>query len=315
MLVFMHSFTMYGGSWAFPEGIHSISAYWWVAKVSFSCLLETFVFISGYLLCFQMQNKGITFSSLIQNKAKRIYLPCIVFSIIYFCCFKTYTTLPKFLYSLLNGCGHLWFLPMLFWCFIGGYLLLKARIPEWSKIVLLVALSLFSKQLSFLPFRIGNSCYYLLFFYIGSVVYTHKDNVLCFFTKKKIVWLVVGYATTMILGLLLLRYLQSIDSNIPSQHIAIMLGETATKVIYAILGTMVLYLIANHIPNKQQYTNVISTLNMCSFSIYIYHQFILEYLYYHTTLPKMVGSLWLPWIGFFATITFTILYSYTTKKI
>ncbi len=53
LIVFLHSFTCYNGSWAEPLGYIDIPAYKWLARVSFAFTLEAFVFISGYLFAFQ----------------------------------------------------------------------------------------------------------------------------------------------------------------------------------------------------------------------------------------------------------------------
>ncbi len=53
LIVFMHSFTCFQGSWPPPEGFVDIPLYKWIARTSFAFTLEAFVFISGYLFAFQ----------------------------------------------------------------------------------------------------------------------------------------------------------------------------------------------------------------------------------------------------------------------
>lgn len=53
LIVFMHSFTCYNGSWKEPAGYVDIPLYKWLARISFAYTLEAFVFISGYLFAFQ----------------------------------------------------------------------------------------------------------------------------------------------------------------------------------------------------------------------------------------------------------------------
>lgn len=314
LLVLMHSFTMYGGAWSLPEGIRPVPAYWWIAKISFSFLLETFVFISGYILCFQMQRKRITFPSLVQKKLKRIYLPSIVFSILYFCCFSTYKNAIGCVYSILNGCGHLWFLPMLFWCFIGGYALLQLQIPDWIKLLCLLLLAIISGPLSFLPLRIGNACYYLFFFYTGVVVHRQKDNILHFFTRNRVVWTILVYIAVVVGGLLFNNYLQSIDNAASLWHLPIVFAKTAVKMLYATVGTVMSYLVVNLIiKSRVEIGEPWTTFNQCCFGVYIYHQFILEYLYYHTALPTSVGSYWLPWVGLAVALPAAFILSYVTR--
>lgn len=53
LIVFMHAFTCYNGSWKPPAGYVDILVYKWLARISFAFTLESFVFISGYLFGFQ----------------------------------------------------------------------------------------------------------------------------------------------------------------------------------------------------------------------------------------------------------------------
>ena len=53
LIVFMHSFTCYDGSWHEPAGYVDVPLYMWLSRVSFAFTLEAFVFISGYLFAFQ----------------------------------------------------------------------------------------------------------------------------------------------------------------------------------------------------------------------------------------------------------------------
>lgn len=53
LIVFMHAFTCYDGSWREPVGYVDIPLYKWLARSSFAFTLEAFVFISGYLYAFQ----------------------------------------------------------------------------------------------------------------------------------------------------------------------------------------------------------------------------------------------------------------------
>lgn len=53
LIVFMHSFTCYDGSWSQPVGYVDVPLYKWLSRTSFAFTLEAFVFISGYLFAFQ----------------------------------------------------------------------------------------------------------------------------------------------------------------------------------------------------------------------------------------------------------------------
>ena len=94
-------------------------------------MLETFVFISGYLFGFQVQKNGIgiiCFKNTILKKAKRLLLPCFFFGVIYYTVFYDLSKpVYEISYSIMCGTGHLWFLPMLFWCFTEIYLIERLK--------------------------------------------------------------------------------------------------------------------------------------------------------------------------------------------
>ena len=94
LIVFMHAFTCYQGGWAKPEGYIDIPFYKWIARGAFAFALEAFVFISGYLFGYQsitlMRWGGVL------NKAKRLIVPSIIFSIPYFFIFYDYRGILDF---------------------------------------------------------------------------------------------------------------------------------------------------------------------------------------------------------------------------
>ena len=47
LLVVYHAFIIYRGGWEPPVGFKNVVVYKWIAEVSYSFMLETFVFISG----------------------------------------------------------------------------------------------------------------------------------------------------------------------------------------------------------------------------------------------------------------------------
>ena len=132
LLIVYHAFIIYQGGWSEPEEFAPVAAYWWIAKVSYSILLPMFVFVSGYVFAFQVivLGKPIRVGDVAIRKFRRLLLPCYVFGAIYYFLFEFSPTdffIFQFLYSVANGIGHLWFLPMLFWCFVGGAVVMKRK--------------------------------------------------------------------------------------------------------------------------------------------------------------------------------------------
>ena len=118
-IVAVVAFHVYGMMYAdhFPKSkdlYHQI--YWtWNQCGLINIAMPMFVFVSGYLFAFLMRKgKYPTFGALLKNKIKRLLLPYFVFGLIMMATTGNFRPLDLF-----SGCyWHLWFLPMIFWCFI-----------------------------------------------------------------------------------------------------------------------------------------------------------------------------------------------------
>lgn len=170
LLVMYHAFAPYCGGWEPLPGQETILAYWWIGRAAYSFMLPSFVFISGYVFGFQVRRKGervLNFKNIIVAKIKRLILPCVIFSLLYILMFADHAQLSvRSIYQILNGVGHMWFLPMLFWCFVGVYIIEKLKLSNKLVIPLLILASIFLSIWPF-PLRIGKALYYLQFFMLG----------------------------------------------------------------------------------------------------------------------------------------------------
>lgn len=302
LLVVMHAFTMYAGNWDYPEGIHDVRAYFWVQKISFSCMLEMFVFISGYILGYQVysRHKHYTFGSILVNKLRRLMLPSVLFSLLYIVCFTSYIpdhAWTRITYQALAGMAHLWFLPMLFWCFLISHVLLQWNINDLAKLGLLLVLSLFSHLP--LPLQLNMSCYYMFFFYLGIVMYRHRGS-LKQYAEKNIIGIAVSLIGYIAIVILFTRTIESLSLVQPSdrfEKLLLLAQINACKIVYATAGVMLLYMLAIYYTSRASVNKYIVSFNYYCFSIYIFHQFIIEALYYHTSIPQILGTYWTPWAG------------------
>ena len=308
LLVFYHAFAIYSGAWAPIEGFPEVPAYWWLDKLSYAFMLEMFVFVSGYVFGFQIRTKGevkLQVKQLFWGKFKRLMMPCMVFSLLYILLFgNIMQPVQKTLYSLLNGVGHMWFLPMLFWCFVGIKVIEKLHLkPKWT-LPLLLAASLV-KFLP-LPLRMGSAMYYLLFFYVGYIL-QREDIALEKFNTLKHCLAVTLTFLILFPSLTLLRQNLGcvtaggnlIDNQFVVKVIILSLSELM-QVTYAFVGLWMLLVWVGYAekqrksPIPQWITNIG---NLC-FGVYLLQQFILKGLYDHTNLPGILGCYWLPWVGF-----------------
>lgn len=295
LIVFMHAFTCYQGGWAQPEGYIDIPLYKWIARTSFAFTLESFVFISGYLYAFQKitLNKS---GGVITNKLKRLVLPSIIFSILYFAAFYEYKSLGNFVYSIINGCGHMWYLPMLFWCFVGVVILQKVKIGDGWKILFLVLINLFWSLP--LPFQLGTATNYIFYFYLGYVVYKHSKRIKELITSKS---LMISWIIFIVVFILLRPLKETIIIGNQDFGLYMLLtssARSACQLIYATIGTITFYITMVYCTHHKKLGRFTISLASCCFGIYLIHQFLLIALYYNTSFASIVGPYWLPWLGF-----------------
>ena len=315
LIVFMHSFTCYNGSWKQPAGYIDIPLYKWLSRTSFAFTLEAFVFISGYLFAFQRITLKRTGGGIdmITNKLKRLILPSIIFSTLYFVIFYEYKGLGDAMYSIINGCGHMWYLPMLFWCFLGGWFLEQIKIGDVWKMVFLVLLNLCAAFS--LPLQLTGAASYLVYFYGGYLLYTHySEKIKQSITPKR---LVIAWIVFIVL-FAILRPLQDVlvtDNNDILHKIIFQVGNHTCRLVYAWAGLIAFFGTTVYYTQKHQLSLLTQKIAACCFGIYLFQQFVLQLLYYKTDFPVWVGPYWLPWCGFVIAIVVSYLFSVLLLKI
>ena len=308
LIVFMHSFTCYDGCWRQPAGYVDIPIYKWLARFSFAYTLEAFVFISGYLFAFQRitLNRIENGIKLTVNKLKRLILPSIIFSALYFILFYEYNDIGDTIYSIINGCGHMWYLPMLFWCFIGGWLIEQVKIKDHWKLAILIALNLLS-YIS-LPLRLSNAFTFMVYFYGGFLFYKYSDKIKPLITKKFVIisWIVFVALFVFFRPLRDMLTVEAADSRI--QKLLSSIGNHTCQLLYAWAGLIAFYATAVYYTQLHQLSKVTIRIASCCFGIYLFQQFVLQLLYYKTELPLFIGAYCLPWCGFLiaAIVSYTL---------
>lgn len=85
--------------------------------------------------------------------------------------------------------------------------------------------------------------------------------------------------------------------------------HSAVSLIVTMLGVGVVYLSVNYFVEKRQYvpTRWVFEASAICYGVYIFQQFVLQFLYYKTSLPVLVGPYWLPWVGCVVTFVVSIL--------
>lgn len=197
LLVLYHAFAPWCGAWKPFAGFQDNEAYWWIGKLAYSFMLPTFVFISGYVWAFQREglNKKSNLATLANKKFRRLYIPTLVFGLLYLPLLPDFpfgggvNLLTTGIYKIIQGAGHMWFLPMLFWCFIICFLILRIKSEVTRTIVVCVSVAF---SILPLPLQIGQSLYYILYFYFGFEMWRRNESRSVETNRKRIVvaWLI-----------------------------------------------------------------------------------------------------------------------------
>lgn len=291
LLVLYHSFCIYIKAWERPLGFIDIKAY---SIICFSCkilLLETFVFMSGFIFGHQLERGIITnLQQLVIGKLRRLWLPSVIFSVAYILLFSPPITFIKFVYRSIGATGHMWFLPMLFWCFIISYGISRIRINDKAILCILFLLTLMPYFQ--LPFQIGRTFQYIYYFYFGIVLVRYRTY-LSQITVRPI------YIFMLLLLVLIFLFVNSYK---------------VCAVIAITLGVFLLYLLMLRISKTFKISYAMDRFSNMCFGIYLFQQFFLQLLYYHTSLPEMVGPYFLPWIGFIIAMSLSIICTYLLQN-
>lgn len=196
-IIIVVAFHAYGMMYAnhFPQSEETYrKIYYTVNQCSLiNVAMPLFVFISGYLFSHLIDiGKYCHFWEFVRNKFKRLIIPYWIF------CSLIMLTNIFFDYKVLisGGFSHLWFITMLFWCFIIKNLTKNLMIDNswtWKLSWLIISFTLLSVD-KFLPNILGlhNITRWYFWFYAGYVIYPYKKQIIAFITHYKLYIPLVG---------------------------------------------------------------------------------------------------------------------------
>lgn len=284
LLIGTHAFAPYSGSWDVLPNMGNGIFYKYISPFTHFISMPALIFISGYLFGHSWHiTRHQTFREFIIKKLKRLIIPSIIFSAFYY--FLFYDTTRSFSqigYSIINGCGHLWFLPMLFWCFIFTFLLHKFNITHRTVISILIIVSIL--PIPTLPFRLSSTCSYLIYFYVGSILQIREGiNLRC-----SVLWLI---GLTMIYFILQFIYPEISLTSKPSifGKAIYLLAINSTKLILGFTGIGIAFIATRMFLQTGRVLPVyLITLSTYCYGVYIFHQFILKYIYYNIPVAEYI---------------------------
>lgn len=298
-IVLGHSFAMYtgGNAWPLPDGVAFEEFYKYINPAVISFHLQSFVFIAGFLFGAQMNRCVSGNIPFVLKKTKRILLPMFIFGILYICLFspEMYSN-GQWIHELCYGPGHLWFLPMLYLCYVSTKLCWPLlRVPSIIGFLLLSILSLLSWVIP-ATINIGGFFFYWIFFVEGAWLFGLKDYILEKYNKNNII-AILSVTTLVLICIKCWAYYADFSGRTPFL--------TCVRYILGGVGSITLLFMFNTLERK----------GVCLsryrwngwYGVYIYHQFILMIMYYDLQMV-MVDSWLMPILYFFiALITSVIL--------
>lgn len=246
-LVIYHSFAPFTGDW---ENLYSTtsSLYRWIGMYAYSFMLETFVFISGLLFGIQILNSSNYYPfKIILKKLKRLVIPSVLWSSVYYFLYKDINLpIETIVYRIFNGVGHMWFLPMLFWCFMFTLVIERMKIGRKYIVCILLLCSCCSGV--GLPFQLGKTMYYLFFFYIGYLLGKKELNFPWGNKGNIVLYSVCLFNISFIVLTLFRNYYTSIIFDSYSftfiSKICLLIINNCTKLCYSVIGVYMIYIIA-----------------------------------------------------------------------
>lgn len=331
LLVVYHALCVFTNGWDSPDGVPDNSVYWWLGHLISGFRIETIAFVGGYVFSYQCieLSKRNSFGAFVWKKIKRLIIPCFVFGVLYYLLFRfnpeRFSWNVAF-WKVANGIGHLWFLPMLFWCFLLTWLLdrlllwIHKRIPNcyrtlgWILLLLFAGVSLF--RVTGLRLGLSRVPYFIFYFYLGYWI--RIEHNLMDYSKKQSVWLAVALWILYLFFVLL--HQQATHYQMPgcAFHCPQWLLECSQLTLrlmalgHTFFGILALYvsvmawLDRHKSPDSQPGFFLRGCSNVC-YGVYVLHMFFMQYLYYYSPLPHWccgteMGAWLLPWLVLFLTL-------------
>lgn len=278
-IIIGHAFAVYSGAWSNNYNLIMIPAYTWVNPFFISFQLYSFVFISGFLYANQ-RNRILTtsFFSFSLKKAKRLLLPSLLFGSLFSVILHQFS-----IQTVLNGYQHLWFLPMLFWCFVfvRGFDCIKNKKIRYTIMVLIYLSLIVLDHFLFLPYGLKNSIRYIPFFILGSIVYVIRHRI------KVVSWYKLSFVGALYLAVWFLNYCE--------------LSLRMLSLICIVGGVIISLLFAIKVQNNRIIYSTCVKIGKYCFGLYIFHQFFMV-LFIGYLSQMNISSYILPFVLFFLSV-------------
>lgn len=240
------------------NALYNDTYYWFNQAGLINIAMPLFVWISGYLYFREIGITARSIKTLAVKKSRRIIIPYLLFTLLFMLTTNTFDIRPFYQ----GGYWHLWFLPMLAWCFVAGWCLKGVVRGEcvWAQIGIQIGLF----ALIFLPialpriFGLYNLKNWFCWFYGGMLTCRYDGQIMRFLQKTHAVWILV------ILCVALMCFSPTLYEN-----------YTVQKLVSSSCGILAVWYICRRIPwENYRFTDFLLLLSGLSFGIYIFHNWV-----------------------------------------
>lgn len=154
--------------------------------------MPLFVCVSGYLFSHLYIDRGKyhSFPAFLSNKIKRLLVPCLLFTALMCLCLQ-----DNYIEAVVGYGYHLWFLKMLFLCFMTCWVCATyIQVLRYEIFLLIIAvIMMFISVPNY--FGLGQYFKYYIFFYGGYLFYKYRERLQFLFSKTSFCIIFVSYLT------------------------------------------------------------------------------------------------------------------------
>lgn len=302
LLVLLHSFEKIADGGGQQQEYQLLMVYQWFVWIIKGFRIETIALVAGYVFAYQslVLGKRYGFLPFVKKKFFRLIVPMLFFGVIYYFCFffdAAKFTIASFIVTLFSGCGHLWFLPMLFWCFIAIWIIDRYHLSSWLLLLLLAVFSVMPTP--GLPFGFGRLPHFLFFVYAGYFLWERRAEVLKYKDNRAL--MIVLWLTYLLLVIVKNVVLPEANSGMPIVEKGMILSLRGfVGLLLSSVGILALYLTVCHFTERPSYCPkkwVVKASDDC-YGVYVFHQFLLVWVYFFTPLVTVCANALVPWVGF-----------------
>lgn len=318
LLVLLHSFTKIAlGAGGRCNDYQLVEGYQWIVWFIQGFRIETIALVAGYVFSYQSHDLGRSyrFWPFVWKKFKRLIIPMLVFGVVYYFLFFYFSdtfTIKEFIMTLLSGCGHLWFLPMLFWCFLVIWAIDHFNLNSWWLLGILALVSVIPTH--HLPLGFSRLPHFIFYVYGGYFLWTKRDRLFKHCLSWK--WMVSLWVLYVVFVIVNHVLMPEYKGYMGIMKMIVYGLDRMTDLLMAVCGVMALYLTVCHFTTRESFLPkpwVIAASDNC-YGVYVYHQFVLTLLYFFTPFVAFVHHLIVPWLGFAIIMAVSLLLTWLTLK-